>query len=170
MSRGVRTGYKCLAAGRVPPIQGGDPLPVRRWLPKTTPRPCESGWHWCRNAADVLAYLSDEVWEVKVRGRTVEGDDKAVSEEMILVRRVMGPEDVRAFMFDCLARIQPVADVGGFGDEWRRMCEERTEDACDAAGAAAWAVGDAWYARAAWAAEREWQTDRLNHYLTEAQS
>jgi hypothetical protein len=28
-----------------------------------------------------------------------------------------------------LAQYQPFADAGGFGSEWARMCEERTEDA-----------------------------------------
>jgi len=45
---------------------------------------------------------------------------------------------------------QPEADRLGYGEAWRRMCEERTEEA-----AAAAAVADAWAASAAafWAAK-----------------
>jgi hypothetical protein len=49
---------------------------------------------------------------------------------------------------------QPEADRLGYGEAWRRMCEERTAVAADAAAAAAWAArGAAWAAEAArWAA------------------
>ena len=36
-----------------------------------------------------------------------------------------------------LPQLQTVADVHGFGDEWRRMCDERTTNAAAAASAAA---------------------------------
>ena len=39
-----------------------------------------------------------------------------------------------------LPQVQPVADQGGFGVEWARMCEERS---CNAAGAAACAAAGA---------------------------
>ena len=38
---------------------------------------------------------------------------------------------------------QPFADELGYGPGWRRMCDERTEDACDAAVEAAWVTADA---------------------------
>ena len=58
-----------------------------------------------------------------------------------------------------LHQLQPVADAGGFGSEWRTMCADRTAMAAEAA---AWAAADA-AARAAaraaeaaaWAAARE---------------
>ena len=37
---------------------------------------------------------------------------------------------------------QPVADRLGYGEAWRRMCEERTVEAADAAADAAWEVED----------------------------
>ena len=55
---------------------------------------------------------------------------------------------------------QPEADRLGYGEAWRRMCEERTEEAARAAAARScersWAaVADAWAASAAafWAAK-----------------
>ena len=41
-------------------------------------------------------------------------------------------------MWQELARYQPYADKRGFGDAWRRMCEERTRAAAHAATDAAW--------------------------------
>ncbi len=38
-----------------------------------------------------------------------------------------------------LPQVQPLADEKGFGDEWRRMCDERTTNAASAARAAAYA-------------------------------
>ena len=74
-------------------------------------------------------------------------------------------------MWERLAQHQPKADELGYGKAWKRMCEERTEDAADraseAAADAAWRAGksraDAAYAAmdaalsasdAAWRAER----------------
>jgi hypothetical protein len=51
---------------------------------------------------------------------------------------------------DVLPHIQQVADAGGFGDEWRALCEQRTPAAAVAAGAAA-AVDAAEAAGVAWA-------------------
>lgn len=49
-----------------------------------------------------------------------------------------------------LPSLQPQADAGGYGAEWRTMCEQRTEKSARAAArAAAWAVWAA--ASAAWA-------------------
>jgi hypothetical protein len=41
-------------------------------------------------------------------------------------------------MWQKFAEHQPVADRLGYGEAWRRMCEERTEEAMYAAYAAAW--------------------------------
>ena len=51
-----------------------------------------------------------------------------------------------------LAKYQPYADKHGFGAEWRRMCEERTESAAWAARAAARVAWDAAWDAAAFAA------------------
>jgi hypothetical protein len=50
-----------------------------------------------------------------------------------------------------LPQLQPLADENGFGAEWRRMCQERTEVAANAARIAAWSAD----AEAAAAAEAE---------------
>jgi hypothetical protein len=51
-----------------------------------------------------------------------------------------------------LPQLQAMADAGGYGAEWARMCSERTEAAARAAAWAAEAAGAAWAAWAAWAA------------------
>ena len=60
-------------------------------------------------------------------------------------------------MWTRLAQHQPEADRLGYGEAWRRMCEERTKGAAGAADAAAEArAADA----AAWAAEAAaWAAD-----------
>jgi len=59
-------------------------------------------------------------------------------------------------MWEKFAEHQPFADERGYGEAWRRMCEERTEDAADAAAtavdAAAWCAGAAAARWAAWSA------------------
>jgi len=54
-----------------------------------------------------------------------------------------------------LPYIQPMADAGGYGEQWRDMCGERTATAWAAAGAARAArlARADWAARAAWAVE-----------------
>lgn len=39
-----------------------------------------------------------------------------------------------------LPQLQPVANTGGFGEEWAKMCEDRTKNAADVAAAAAYAA------------------------------
>jgi len=51
--------------------------------------------------------------------------------------------DPLAEMWRELAEYQPMADRNGHGEPWRRMCEERTEDAAWAAWDAARAAEDA---------------------------
>ena len=46
-----------------------------------------------------------------------------------------------------LPLLQPQADANGYGGEWRTMCEQRTEGAAKASGAAAWGA-TAWAAKA----------------------
>ena len=58
-------------------------------------------------------------------------------------------------MWEKFAAHQPKADRLGYGAAWRRMCEERTDEAAEVAWAAAWAAksADALAAyAAAWAA------------------
>jgi len=77
-------------------------------------------------------------------------------------------------MWERLAQYQPFADKRGYGSEWARMCEQRTQDAAWEAGEAApqsaalQAVGTAWEAlRAAEEVEKlatnaiEWIEDAL---------
>jgi hypothetical protein len=62
-----------------------------------------------------------------------------------------------------LPHIQPIADAGGYGEQWRAMYQKRTREAAreaadwaaeadEAAGEEDWTAEAAWAARAAWAA------------------
>jgi hypothetical protein len=68
---------------------------------------------------------------------------------------------IKDWLFDIvLPHIQPIADAGGYGEQWRDMYEKRTpaaawaaaEAAARAAWAAAWAAAEAAAKAAAWAA------------------
>ena len=52
-------------------------------------------------------------------------------------------------MWEKFTQHQPEADRLGYGEAWRRMCEERTEEALEAARSAAWEAGAAVAAEAA---------------------
>ena len=87
------------------------------------------------------------------------------------------------WMWECLTEVQPVADVGGYGEAWRTMCERRTRAAADtvlsatayatanaaAANAAyATAAGDAAYATAAYAARSVTNAARVAYAADDA--
>ena len=58
-------------------------------------------------------------------------------------------------MWTELERYQPFADKRGFGDAWRRMTAERTEEAAAYAATAAWATA-AWATAGTAAAAAAW--------------
>jgi hypothetical protein len=75
---------------------------------------------------------------------------------------------IKDWLFDIvLPHIQPIADAGGYGEQWRAMCEERTPaEGWAAAGAAAGAAAEAAWAaaetaRAAWDAA-DWAAESTN--------
>ena len=74
--------------------------------------------------------------------------------------------DPLAEMWRELAEYQPIADRDGHGESWKRMCEERTEEAASAAYGARQAsshVADAAYG-ACWAAQRDAAVRLLSKY------
>ena len=141
-----------------------------KWMPKTKPVLCDSGYHYCRDLKDVLAHVGPELYEVEVRGVTIDGDDKAVAEQARLVRRIpeWNDETCRLFAVDCArlslqcaaeeqkpllsACLDVTTAYALYGNEWAAA----RDAARAAARAAAWAAaGDAaWDAArdAAWAA------------------
>ena len=65
-------------------------------------------------------------------------------------------------MWTRLAQHQPEADRRGYGEAWRRMCEERTKDAADAAAEAAVDAALAADAAAEAAANAAWADKAAN--------
>ena len=74
----------------------------------------------------------------------------AIGELIAAVRDALA-EDQLDEMWVRLAQHQPYADQRGYGPEWARMCEQRTEETAWAAARAADGAADAARARLAWA-------------------
>jgi hypothetical protein len=102
-----RFGYKVLDAnGGAIHGRGQWKLPQGRkfgeWMPLIAdPVLCRRGYHFCRDATDLLAWLGDTVWIVEVRGAVVEGDNKAVAAEARLIRKVKTWDERTARLFAC---------------------------------------------------------------------
>src|SRR5690554_3183028 len=131
------------------------------------PVPCRRGYHLCRDAADLLAWLGPTIWVAEAAGKVVAHRDKVVVERARLLRRLPWDErTAREFAADCAARALPVYEAAYPGDDRpRRAVEvarayargEATRDelsARAAACAAAWAAEDA-AEDAAWAASKD---------------
>ena len=68
-----------------------DYLPIGRrpgkWLPKVENiELCASGYH-CFESKDLLEWMDDQLFEVELRGETIDGDAKTVGQQMRFVRR-----------------------------------------------------------------------------------
>jgi len=187
----MTTYYKTFRAGRIGPHSGVKwPKRIGAWVAVEGPLAlCENGIHVARGEAELVDWLSDEVYEVEVRGERIDSDSKACVRECRLVRRVetLNDRTLRLFAADCAERaLSRVASPDPRSVEAVRVArlfaeggatESELAAAGDAAWAAAWdAAGDAAWAAAgdaAWAAawdaagdaEREWQAQRLRYYI-----
>jgi hypothetical protein len=151
-----------------------------KWLPAVKdPRPCVRGYHVV-DIAHLPAHwgIPGVLYEVEVRGKTVEDGDKTACAQIRLVRRVgeLTPGIAATFAADCAERVLGLFEAK-FPDDDRprkaieaaRACiadptpENRAAAGAAGAAGAAWAAEDAawaagaagaaWAARAAWAAE-----------------
>ena len=75
-----------------------------KWLPKTKPVLCESGYHGCRDLTEVLDHFGPDLYEIEARGACDSGDDKAAWEQIRLLRRVpeWSEHNLRLFAVDCV--------------------------------------------------------------------
>ena len=139
-----------------------------KWLPAVKdPRPCVRGYHVV-DIAHLPAHwgIPGVLYEVEVRGKTVEDGDKTACAQIRLVRRVgeLTPGIAATFAADCAERVLGLFEAK-FPDDDRprkaieaaRACiADPTPENRAAAGAAAGAAGAAWDAAydagAAWAA------------------
>ena len=148
-----------------------------QWTPSEIPVICRSGWHACYEK-DVLSHCPGpgaSLYEVEVRGKVVEGDDK-ISAESMRIKWYIGTateQNLRLFAADCAEDVLPIFYEVSPNDhrpaEAIRVArlfangeasEAERAAARDAAGDATWAAGDA--ARdAAWTKYSRWLIVRL---------
>ena len=133
------------------------PVDYAQWTPTEVPVICQSGWHACYEK-DVLNHCPSpgaSLYEVEVRGKVVEGDDK-ISAESMRIKWYIGTateQNLRLFAADCAEDVLPIFYKVSPNDhrpaEAIRVARlyangEASEAERDAAGAAAWAAaGDA---------------------------
>src|SRR5690606_19794656 len=104
--------YKVLRADGTP-CHGGTSrwhLPTAdgpgEWMPAIPdPVPCRRGYHLCRDAADLLAWLGPTIWVAEAAGAVIAHRDKVVVERARLLRRLPWDErTAREFAADCAER------------------------------------------------------------------
>jgi len=147
--------------------------PLGEWMPKIEKLElCSAGYHYVTES-QLLDWLSDELYEVEVRGDVLHGDNKNCAQEMRLVRHVeiWNDKTARLFAADCAERVLHFYEakypndrsIRDYIDATRKFARgEITEHELATAWAAAWAA--AW--DATWDAERKWQQERLMYYLS----
>ena len=159
-----------------------------KWLPKVVELSlCHSGWHGCQDG-NIIEYLNANIYEIETKGAIQEGDDKFTAQQIRLIRKCEGWNEVTARLFacDCATRVLHILEKKHPEDKRPRECiatarkfakgkatRKELAAARDALGAAAWdaawnaawdAAWDAtWYAAgdAARDAEKKWQARRL---------
>ena len=132
-----------------------------KWLPKVDNiLLCVSGYHGCEDG-DLLEYLYANTYEIETRGEVFQGDDKFTAQQIRLVRKCEGWNEVTARLFacDCAAHVLKIYEKQYPNDKSPRECiatarkfahGKATREELAAALAAAWAAEMA----AAWAAAR----------------
>ena len=125
-----------------------------RWLPKVTDlKICASGWHGCKDG-NILEYLNANIYEIETRGKVLEDNDKFAAQQIRLIRKCEGWNEVNARLFacDCAAHVLPIYEKECPDDKRPRECIEvarkfahgkATREEMTAARDAAWAAARA---------------------------
>jgi len=79
-----------------------------KWLPKVEDLElCESGYHACTRK-DVLRWVNTQMYEVELRGKKKNGNEKVVAQEMRFIRKVDYNERIlRLFACWCAEQVLP---------------------------------------------------------------
>jgi hypothetical protein len=135
---------------------------------------CRNGYHFCKRE-HLVQHLSTHIAIVVIKGGIVWGEDKGVTCDEIVVRRLLptwNPQTQQLFAADCAAKVAHLANdervTNAITTARKFVLREATTKqlsdaraaAWDAARAAAWAAQDAARA-AAWAAQTELLFDWL---------
>ena len=97
-----------------------------RWLPKVTDlKICASGWHGCKDG-NILEYLNANIYEIETRGKVLEDNDKFTAQQIRLVRKCEGWNEVNARLFacDCAAHVLHIYEKEYPDDKRPRECIE----------------------------------------------
>lgn len=153
-----------------------------RWQRRITAiKPCERGYHLCREQ-DLLWWIGPALWEAEADGPSIEHGSAATANSKVVVARARllrpvtkwNERTARLFAADCAEQVLPLFERVRHGDDRPRQAiavarayadGAATRAELHAAGAAAWAAAGA-AARAAAA----WQRQRLMEYITGVRS
>ena len=124
--------YKWLLPNRITPVQKKKwPVRVGVWTKEECTVICESGWHGVERK-DILKHLPNvegaELWEVEIKGKRLDGDDKFSAPQMRLVRKIITPtnEQLIEFACDVAASVLSIYEDRYPGDNRVRDCIEVT--------------------------------------------
>jgi len=93
--------YKVLDKNRCSCHGGSAKWAYRKWMPHIDNiNPCVSGYHVCREQ-DLVKWLHASIWEVEIKGRIIELEDKVVASDARLIRKVHAWNDRTARLFAC---------------------------------------------------------------------
>src|SRR5574343_1845273 len=91
-----------------------------KWLPKIkgSLELCENGYHVCR-PNDCIEWLAADCYEVEIRGDFISGDDKVVSIQMRLLRKIKtwNEKSARLFAGDCAERVMHIFEKEYLSDQ-----------------------------------------------------
>ena len=136
-----------------------------KWLPKVTDLSlCLSGYHGCEDG-NILEFLNANIYEIETKGKALRGDDKFTAQQIRLVRKCEGWNEVTARLFacDCAALVLPIYEKEYPDDKRPRKCikvarkfahGKATREEMTAAGDAVWAAAVDAAVAAVWAAAR----------------
>jgi hypothetical protein len=97
------------------------------WMPKLTPRLCQSGYHVLSDTKQLLEWLGPEIWLCEVSGKIIHDTNKSVAAEARLVERLPWDDrSARLFAADCAEDVLPIFEREHPGDS-------RPRDAIEAA-------------------------------------
>ena len=108
--------YKYLNKDRKSPTQNWQWPPVGTWTPLIDDLIiCESGYHVCRPAPhfDLLEWYGEKLYEVEIRGKVINSDNKLCVTQARLVRECKNwnPRTQRLFACDCAARVLKIFEA-----------------------------------------------------------
>src|ERR1019366_8525903 len=124
--------YKWFLPNRITPVQKKKwPVRVGVWTKEEQTKICESGWHGVQHK-DILKHLPGvdgaELWQVEIKGKRLDGDDKFSAPQMKLVKKLVTPtrEQYINFALDVAESVLHIYEDRYPDDNRVRNCIETT--------------------------------------------